>query len=113
MALSDVGTNLVTSLLAETGSNWTYSRGPTTGTVEFYKADLPPVIVDNGMGQATEIIMASFRGLASTFTALFDKPLRGDKLTDGTTSYEVQPILDKCYYTVGGLIHLHAKRVSG
>lgn len=113
MALSDVGTNLATSLLYATGSDWAYSRGQTSGTVSFYRADLPPLIVDNGMGQAVEVIMTSFRGLLSEFTALFEKPLRGDKITDGTTTYEVQPIQDKCYYTVGGLLHIHAKRVSG
>ena len=113
MALSNVGTNLATSLVDSSGSDWTYSRGPASGSVGFYKADLPPVIVDNGMGQATEAIMASFRGVAFQFAALFDKPLRGDKVTDGTTYYEVQPIFDKCYYLIEGMIHIHAKRVSG
>lgn len=113
MALSEVGTNLGTSFVAREGSDWSYSRGPTSGTVTLYRADLPPVLIDNGNGQLTEIIMASFRGLWSEFTALFEKPLRGDKITDGTTTYEVQPITDKCYYTVGGLLHIHAKRVSG
>jgi hypothetical protein len=113
MSLSGVGTALVTSLLAQTGSNWTYTQANTTGTLSLYKGDLPPVIVDNGMGQVTEIIMASFRGLRSDFEALCANPLRGDKLTDGTTTYNVQPILDKCFYTVGGMIHIHAKRVSG
>ena len=101
------------SFLAREGSNWTYTRpGQAAATIKFYKADLPPTLIDNGTGQLTEIIMASFRGL---FTALaaFDKPLRGDKITDGTLTYEVQPIIDKCFYTVGGLVHIHAKRVAG
>lgn len=111
MALSDVGTNLATSLLAATGSNWTYSRGATTGTISFYKSDLPPTLIDNGAGQVTEIIMASFRGLFSSLSA-FGNPARGDRITDGTTTWEVQPVLDKCFYTVGGMVHIHAKRVA-
>lgn len=98
--------------LAREGSDWTYTRGATTGTIAFYKADLPPSLVDSGTGQLTEVIMASFRGLFTSLAA-FDKPLRGDKITDGTLTYEVQPIIDKCYYAVGGLVHIHAKRVAG
>lgn len=112
MALSDVGAAIATSLLDQTGSDWTYSRGPTTGTVTFYKADLPPVLIDNGSGLITEVVMASFRGVAATFLGLFGKPLKFDRITDGTKSYEVNPIVDKCYYTVGGLIHIHAKEVA-
>lgn len=112
MALADVGTNLGMFFVEREGSDWTYSRGQTTATVTLYKADLPPMLIDNGMGQVTEIIMASFRSLFSEFSAVFDKPLRGDKITDGTTNYEVQPLTDKCYYTIGGLLHIHAKRVS-
>lgn len=113
MGLSDVGARIATSLLAQTGSAWTYSRGATTGTINFYKSDLPPAIVDNGKGQATEITMASFRGLVSEFEALFAKPQTGDKITDGTLTYGVQPVLDKCFYVVDGLMHIHAKRIAG
>lgn len=112
MALSDVGANIATSLLAQTGSEWTYSRAPVSGTVNFYKSDLPPMIVEGGQGQVTEITMASFRGLVSEFQALFSTPLRQDRITDGTTTYEVQPMVDKCFYVVGGLIHIHAKQVK-
>lgn len=111
MALSDVGTNLTTSLLDQTGSDWSYSRGVTTGTLKLYRSDLPPMIVDGGAGQAVEVIMASFRGLATDFAALFATPGRGDRITNGVLNYEVQPIMDKVFYTVGGLIHIHAKRV--
>ena len=103
---------LAAELLSNSGSEWTYSRGATTGTINFYKSDLPPAIVDNGKGQATEITMASFRGLVSEFEALFAKPQSGDKITDGTLSYGVQPVLDKCFYVVGGLIHVQAKRIA-
>lgn len=111
MALSDVGARIAASLLEQTGSDWTYSRGATTGTISFYKSDLPPIIVDGGNGQITEVIMATFRGL---FTALaaFGNPARGDRITDGTATFEVQPILDKCFYTVGGMVHIHTKRVA-
>ena len=100
------------SFLSREGSDWTYSRATQTATIRFYKADVLPALVDTGTGQLTEIIMASFRGLASSLTA-FDKPQHGDKITDGTLTYQVQPVIDKCFYTVGGLIHIHAKRIAG
>ena len=112
MNLSDVATQLAGDMLDQTGSDWTYSRATLTATVELFKSDLPPTLVDTGTGQLTEIIMASFRGLASSLTA-FDKPQHGDKITDGTLTYQVQPVIDKCFYTVGGLIHIHAKRIAG
>lgn len=112
MALSDVGENIAASLLAQTGSEWTYSRGSISSTLQLYKADLQPEVVESGTGQVTEIIMASFRGVAATFAALFEKPAVGDRVTNGTLTYQVQPIVDKCFYTVGGLIHIHAKRVA-
>ena len=119
MALSDVGANIAASLLEQTGSDWTYSRGSVSGTFQLYKSDLPPEVVESGNGQVTEIIMVSFRGLAAmasrnsrTFAALFEKPAVGDRITNGTLTYQVQPIFDKCFYTVGGLIHIHAKKVA-
>ena len=111
--LGDVGSMLAAELLSNSGSDWTYSRGATTGTLNFHKSDLPPAIVDNGKGQATEITMASFRGLVSEFEALFAKPQTGDKITNGTLTYGVQPVLDKCFYVVDGMMHIHAKRISG
>jgi hypothetical protein len=59
----------------------------------------------------TEVILASFRGLNAGL-ATFGKPARGDRLTDGTLVYEVQPLVDKCFYTVGGMLHIHAKRIG-
>lgn len=112
MALSGVGSALATSLLAQTGSDWEYSRGPTNATIRFYKADLPPIIIDGGNGQLTEILMASFRGIAADFPDDLGHPTRGDRITNDTLTYEVQAVVDKCWYTIGGMIHIHAKKVA-
>lgn len=100
------------SLLDQTGSDWTYSRGATSATVTLYKSDgPPPAVVEVAPGQLTEIDQASFRGLTADLTA-FTEPRRGDRIQDATEAYEVWPMADKCYYTVGGMIHIHAKRVK-
>lgn len=112
MALSDVGARIASSLLDQTGSDWTYSRGGTSEAIRLYQADLPPEVTETASGQVTEIIMASFRGVAADFPAVFANPQSGDRITNGTLTYQVQPLIDKCFYTVGGLIHIHAKRIA-
>lgn len=99
------------SFLTREGSEHTYSRGATSATVNLYRADLQPVVVNDSSGQLTEIILASFRGL-TTDLARFDTPREGDRITDGTLTYEVRPVVDKCYYTIGGMTHIHAKRIK-
>ena len=113
MALKDVGTNLVGSLLDQTGSVWTYTRGATSASLTLYFSDgsNTPIVVDKGNGELIEIIMATFRGLVTDFSA-FGEPKRGDKITNGTERYEVQPQMDKCSYQVGGMLHIHAKQVA-
>ncbi len=98
-------------MLTHAGSDWTYRRGQQTDTVTLNKSDQQPVVTDNGSGLITEVITASFRGVASDLSD-FGEPKRGDKITDGTLTYEVRPIVDKCFYTVGSLIHIHAQRVA-
>lgn len=110
MALSDVGANLATSLLEQTGSEWTYKRGPLCETVRFYKSEGAPVAIENG-GQVTEQIIVTFRGLTSSLAA-FGPPQSGDSVSNGTSIYTVRPLIDKCYHTVGGMIHINAKQVG-
>lgn len=112
MSLADVATEVAEALLEDSGSNWTYSRGATRATISLYKSDQPPIAIDQGSGLIVEVIQTSFRGLVSSF-ADFGNPKQGDKITDGASTYEVRPVADKCYYTIGGLIHIHAVQVSG
>lgn len=112
MNLSDVASAVAVKLLAKTGSSWTYKRGIQTATLTLFKSDQPPVVIDQGNGLVIEATVVSFRGKVSDFTA-FEKPKNGDKITDGTATFEVMQLGDKCYYTVGGLMHIHTKQVAG
>lgn len=88
---------------------WTYKRGIQTASITFVKSDLPPQIIDSG-GHITEMIVSVFRCVVSDFTA-FGTPQSGDKITDGTNTYSVQALADKCYHTIGGMLHINTKQV--
>lgn len=98
------------SFLSREGVTWTYTRGLITATIRFYQSDEPPALLDTGEGHLVEIILARFRGLTSDLEQ-FETPLKGDKIDNGVLFYEVVPNVDKCFYTIGSLIHIHAKRV--
>lgn len=101
------------SFLSREGSEWTYSRGAVTDTITLYKSDQQPVVVDDGSGNLTEILMVDFRGLTADFSG-FSRPQAGDKITDGTDTFLVSPkIGTKAYHTVGSMIHIYTKQVHG
>jgi hypothetical protein len=106
----DVGVaSMVTTLLANAGSSWTYSRGATTAAITFYQND-SPAATDNGIGYVTEITIGAFRGLYSAMGS-FGDPQKFDRLTNGVLTFEVQPVNDRCFYVTNGMIHIHAKQV--
>lgn len=100
------------SFLSREGSAFTYSRGASIATITFYKSDQPPFLMDDGQGMTTEILMTDFRGSVASLAA-FVTPQQFDRITDGTTVYEVQPkIGNKVYHIVGGMVHIYTKRVA-
>lgn len=107
--LSDGVVSMVTTLLANAGSAWTYSRGPTTASITFYQND-STAITDNGNGMVTEITVGAFRGLYSAMGS-FGDPQKFDRITNGVVTFEVQPVNDRCFYVTEGMIHIHAKQV--
>lgn len=110
MRLDQVGTRVAERIVATSGTEWTYSRGSQSEAISFLKTEQPPLTIENSTS-VTEIIIASFRCLTSALVD-FGKPKSGDKLTNGTLTFEVRPIVDKCYYTVGGMTHIHTQQVA-
>lgn len=112
MNLSGVGAAIASKLKSRTGTEWTYNRGITSDTITFYKSEQPPQVMSNDKGEIIEVILATFRGLTADLSAFGFKPQDGDRITDGTSVFEVRPLVDKCYYTVGGMVHIHAVQKS-
>lgn len=100
---------MLDSLLSSDGRAFTYSRGSQSISITLYQRN-SPAIRDNGDGMVIEETLESFRGKASDMGSL-GEPQRFDKITDGTQMFEVQPVGDKVFYVVHGLLHIHAKQV--
>lgn len=99
------------SFLSREGSDYTYSRGSLSRTIRFYKSDQLSQIVDDGTGMVTEVVNFEFRGLSADLSP-FGAAKSGDLISGSTEAFKVLPKLnEKCYHTVGSMVHIYTKQV--
>jgi hypothetical protein len=103
---------MTTDLLTEAGGSFVYSRGATSTTITLRKSVQQNQVVDTGTGMIAEIRSIDFIGLTTAFP--YDPPERGDRITGGGITYEVQPITgDKVFRRISGqMTRVHTKQIS-
>lgn len=99
-------------LLTEAGGSFVYLRGNVSTTVTFRKSVQQTYQIDSGNGSLVEVRPVDFIGLTSALP--YTIPLRGDKITAGGLTYEVQPTTsEKCYYQKSPtMTRIHTKQVG-
>lgn len=112
-ALEDAVGEMADDLLDEAGRSMTYFRDRVSaGTVTMSKHQQQSQYIDNGQGGVIEITPVDF--LAKTSTLPFDPPLKGDKIVDGTATYEVLPtVSEKVFRRISPqMTRIHTKQVA-
>lgn len=105
--------DMTDDLLDETGGAYVYHRGAASTSITLSRSSQMPYQVDNGNGQIVEVIVVDFK--AKTSSLPYAVPQRGDKITGGGITYEIQPPPggDKVYRQLSPqMTRLHTKQVG-
>lgn len=99
----------VSDMLAEAGSDFSYIRDGESTTVTLRKANQPSAFIEVD-GVQIELISTDFIGLAAELP--YSIPRKGDRITDGTTTWEVQPTVSEKPYRMlaDQIIRIHARQ---
>jgi hypothetical protein len=100
-------------LLDEAGGAFVYHRGAESASITLRRSGQMPYQVDNGNGQIVEVRTVDF--IAKTTSLPYAVPLRGDKITGGGLTYEVNPPPggDKVFRQISPqMTRLHTKQVG-
>ena len=106
--------DMTDDLLAEAGGTFVYHRGGVSTSITMRLSKPPAYAVDNGNGQIVEVQPVDF--IAKTISLPYLIPLRGDKITGGGVTYEVQPPQgsDKVYFRKSPeMTRIHTKQSGG
>lgn len=110
MALSGVGSSLSTSLLAQTGSAWSYTRGTVTTTISLYMSTSVAELIDDNQ-QIIKSNQVDFIGAASSLP--FGDPKEGDSITNSTSRYEVNSRgNESCFRQTNGMTRIFTIQVQ-
>lgn len=101
-----------TDLLTEAGLSCVYHRGSESTSITLRKSTQQPFVVENGVGNLTEVRPVDFIGLTSTFP--YTEPLAGDKIVTGGEWFEVNAVVtEKCFRKISPkMIRIHTKLVK-
>ncbi len=99
-------------LLAEAGGSFVYIRGNQSTTITLRKSAQPVYQVDSGNGSVIEVRPVDFIGKTSSLP--YAIPLRGDRITGGGKTFEVQPtVSEKCFFQKSDqMTRIHTKQVN-
>jgi len=98
--------------LVEAGTSCVYRRGNTTATITLRKSQQPSYQIDSGNGSLIEVTPVDFVGLTTALP--YDPPERGDRITIGSTAFEVQPTTsEKVFRRISQqMTRIHTKQVK-
>jgi len=105
---------LADDIASEWGKSFAYRRGSESQTLTMRMTKPPVFAIDNGAGQIVEVQPVDF--IVKTSLLLYPIPLKGDRITRGDKTYEVQPPQgsDKVFFVKSeGMIRIHAKQIGG
>ena len=103
---------MTADLLVEGGESFTYTRGFTDATVTLRRSTLPSQLMESGDGMITEVRPVDFIGLTSALP--YDPPARGDRITDGTRTWEVVPTTSEKVFRriTKTMTRIHAQEIA-
>ena len=103
--------DMTQDLLTEAGTSCVYNQDTTSTAITMRKSTLQPMLVDNGDGVIVEMRPVDFICLSSAFP--HDQPLRGDSITIGAETFEVQASNgEKCWRQISPqMLRIHTKQV--
>lgn len=103
--------DMTTDLLTEAGRACVYWRCDAQTSITLRRSQLPSMFLDAGNGQTIEVVPVDFIGLTSALPV--SEPQKGDRITTGGNTYEVQPTTsEKVYRKISDqMIRIHTKRV--
>lgn len=110
--LDDAVSGMMDDVLEAAGTEYTYRRGQSSGSVLMYKAEQRPQVADIGNGMVSEVMAVDFHTNPSLLP--FGDPQTGDQIELGSVRYRVLPLIgEKAFFSISpSKIRIHTKQVT-
>ena len=104
--------DMTTDLLAVAGGSFVYFRGTSSTTITLRKSVQPSYQVETTTGSIVEVRPVDFIGLTADMP--YTPPERGDRITGGGETFEVQPTTSEKVFRkiTSTMTRIHAKQIG-